>query len=319
MSGQTSNRPVVPLAAAVVACSLATLYFFARKHPSTNENKDDVIVELLPIEKAMAAGAGGDNAMSTLTWYQGDYEKAQRVLHERATFILQANPWLAGRVVKRNGKWALIYNPSQNSSVEDYFHCNSEIILSRNTPMKKLIATPLSLLLLKDSPTQPLFRITIIPCHDQPETYFALVVSMSHIVADGATFYNIINMLNFAEPVTSMIVTRINDSPQQQVQAMGGEEEYGILTSLGFIVNCILGILRGKLVSRYKTASQLYFVDKEKMKQTKLMSAQGVAYVSTNDVLTSWLLTRIPLSLRIHGTQFSRASGGTFSSTCRQL
>ena len=68
------------------------------------------------MEKTLAAGGGGDNAMSTLTWFRGDVGAATEVLRARTGAVLAANPWLAGRVRRVGGEWSLVY--SQDATVD---------------------------------------------------------------------------------------------------------------------------------------------------------------------------------------------------------
>jgi len=274
----------VPLTATVVVCSITALLLLKRRRQEKLPKQDEVIVDLLPIEKTLAAGFGGDNATSTLTWYRGDYNKVKEILQTRAEEILQANPWLGGRVVKQKGQYVLAYMCPLQVHLNSYFQCDLETHMSRNTPLDKLIVAPPHLLL-KNGHTQPLWKITMIPCHEKPETFFAIVFSMSHIIADGATFYKIQNMLTFAEPITSLIATRITDTRNQQIQAMGGEAEYAVLQSPGFIANCIWGVIQAKLFG-YKTESRVYLINKEEMNAAK----GETDFVSTNDILTSWFL-----------------------------
>lgn len=286
-------------------------------------------IELLPIEQVLANGGGGNNAMATLTWFRGDYRTTIPILQERMFYILKCNPWLGGRVVvvkkdttnKRQRRHVLQYNnhnmnTTTTSSLmeavtQHYFHVDTETILPRNTPITKFGST-LSHLLLKDGPTEPLWKVTIVPAHNDNDamnnnTCFALIVGMSHIIADGFAFYTIQNMLtNFANDdctiVKPLIVERLLSSEHQQIQMMGGRDaEYSILQSSSFLLNCIGGVLQAATIGP-KPQSRVYLVDSEEMetyKQRCIMnnnnndetaSSSSSSFVSTNDVLTSWFL-----------------------------
>mmetsp|Transcript_587 Transcript_587/g.1101 ORF Transcript_587/g.1101 Transcript_587/m.1101 type:complete len:446 (-) Transcript_587:1136-2473(-) len=284
----------ISFAATAGICSLVSLYWLHQSQKKDDHIPNDagtIKVDLLSIEKTLAGGGGGDNAMSTLTWFLGDCEKATGMLQKRADLILDANPWLAGRVRKYNGEYTLIY--PKVASVDDYFMVKPNL-LSREIPLQELGAK-LADHLLKTGPTEPLWKVSIYPCSSSTNR-FAVVVSMSHVVGDGATFFRIQNMLlNQSNSIESLELTRIHTTEEQQIEALGGKEEYGVLSSTGFIVNCIGGVLRAVWnKKRYGAISRIYLVDKEGMEKVKRDAVAGKsttpAFVSSNDVLTSWFL-----------------------------
>lgn len=293
MSMSTSkSRPLI--ATVVVACSIATMMLLRRRKCSkidTVSNNDNFIsIQLLPIEQTLAMGGGGDNAMSTLTWFQGNLEKTILLLQERCRAILEQNPWLGGRVVKQKGTYVLRYSPT-NLNLEEYFQVISTTSLSQDTPIHEL-GSHLKHLLLKNGPTQPLWKVTVIPSKDN-QLFIALVFTISHVIADGATFYKIQNMLTFAEPIEPLTVERIATTQQQeqQVERMGGEAEYSLLSSIPFVLNCIGGVLKALTIGP-KATTRTFLVDTEGMRIAKQEAATlgSVEFVSTNDVLTSWFL-----------------------------
>jgi hypothetical protein len=310
----------VTLAAAAAATTLligggAALYWkkkdaFAPRN--TNDDAEVVVVDLLPMEQTLAAGGGGDNAMSALTWFKSDKDVAavESFLKDRTAAILQANPWLTGRVRKVNGKYCLMYNKPATSaaSLPPYFHVVPNV-LARDLPLLEC-GTTLADRMLKTGPTESLFRVSIYPCAKHATRQFAVVVSMSHVIGDGFTFFKIQNMLlNQDEPVEALEVRRIVTTEEQTMQAMGGPAEVKVLSSGGFIVSCIAGVLRAALFpKKYGARACIFMVDPQGMEETKkaavattdstpasLSSADGTTkpkslFVSTNDVLTNWFL-----------------------------
>lgn len=290
MSASNNKHLSLAVATTVAACSLATLLLWKKRRAELlPPNKDKVVIELLPIEQTLAKGGGGDNSMSTLTWFRGDYMKTSEILQERTAEILKQNPWLGGRVVKRNGTWLLVYDSASSVPIQDHFQVDTDTALPRDTPVTKLGST-LSHLLIKDGPTQPLLKVTILPAQDKDQA-FAVIVCLSHIIADGATFYKIQNMLMFAEPVAPLIVERIPTTDKQQIEAMGGVKEYFILQSASFILNCVGGVLKAVTVGP-KVESRVYLVDPEAMEIAKRLATNDATtpFVSCNDVITSWFL-----------------------------
>jgi len=250
-------------------------------------------VELLDIEKTLYTS--DEAATSTITWFRGNYKAAAEILKARLAPILEANPWLTGRVVQRNGKLLLMYSKSNNIMIEEYIHILSpeDSPLSRDTPLDKLGAAS-SKLLVTNGPTQSLLQVTVVPSHNDPSTYFGVVVSMSHIVADGYTFYAIHNMLCSGDKVQSLIVERISDTHETQVAAMG-KDEYAYLKSAGYILNMVGGLVWSKFLPAYRVQTKYVRVDRAVMSKIKKLLAsldKNVPYISTNDVLTSWFLRK---------------------------
>jgi hypothetical protein len=280
----STSKHVVSFAMAFAVCGVSVYLFQTTRRHEEAPKSGQVFVSLLPIETTLAKGGGGDNPMSTISWFLGDIQHALQLLKERAEQVLHANPWLGGRVVKRNGTFVLSYNP-RNINLEDLFSSDETTTLDSNNG--KSVS---SRFLVTNGPTQPLWKLTVVSSTETNK--FAVVMSMSHIIADGATFYNLQNMLFYASPVEALIVQRIQTTQSQQIQAMGGMAEYAILQSAGFILNCILGVAKGKLVGPVPM-SRIYFVNDEEIQKMKLQQAaidDDVDYVSTNDILTSWFL-----------------------------
>lgn len=289
----STSKHVVSLAISVVVCGVS-LYLFqtTRRRDESNQvlTLPSEHVALLPIETTLAKGGGGNNPVSTITWFAGDVLHASQLLKERAEQVLQANPWLGGRVVKRNGVFVLSYNPT-NLNLQELFYSEQTTLLDSNNGQ----GVPLHFLVTNGG-TQPLWKLTVVSSSNNTErtNKFAVIMSMSHIIADGATFYNVQNMLLYASPVEPLIVKRIQTTRDQQIQAMGGMAEYAILQSAGFIANCIRGVIKGKLVGP-APISRIYFVKDEEIQTMKRQQAANgkdddVDYVSTNDILTSWFL-----------------------------
>lgn len=134
--------------------------------------------------------------------------------------------------------------------------------------------------------------MVVLPCKTNPSTYFAVIVSISHQVADGHTYYKIHSMLchNVAE-ITPLTVERRHQTNQQLIQLMG-RPEATFVKSRGFILNLLKGKLQ-PMVSSTKMKGRYVVVDAQEMVHLKQSAAatRAVPFCSTNDVLTSWFLS----------------------------
>ncbi|CAK9113113.1 unnamed protein product [Durusdinium trenchii] len=113
---------------------------------------------------------------------------------------------------------------------------------------------------------------------------FALVVSISHIIADGHTYYKLFSMLTQDIPVVSLNPSRKLHFHRQRLAAVG-ESEYDFIYSPGYVLNCL-----GSKVLYGRPRCRAYLVDAQKMNDVKVREAEthhDLSFVSTNDVLTS--------------------------------
>lgn len=293
--GATKSLSAGILVTTAVVSLTATMLWIKKPQRSCrslkeNENQDTKTHKLLAYEKGLHLQ--GQKPI-TLTWFRGDYRKAATILQERGAQILRCNPWLGGRVLKVNGELSLTY-ASDSNFVRDHYDLvePTDSPITRDTPVESL-GQELNSLLLTNGPTQPLFRLTIVPCRDNSVDSFAVVVGLSHLVGDGYTFYRIHNMLcgGDEEEIVSLDPVRIETTVEEQGATLGkAEAAYG--SSFGLM----LGMMRGLLLSMtVGPASEGKFtvVDTIKMSEEKSKQAattSDVSFVSANDVITSWFL-----------------------------
>jgi hypothetical protein len=279
-------RTDVLLSIAAAGAMAATLVWKSTGSWRAPKDDNEVEVELLDSEKRLY-NMGGLAAISTITWFRGDYQHAAGIVRAKSQQLLEANRWLTGHATISK----LVYNPKKLINMEEYFQCLApeKSPLARDTALDQLGVNSLALFVL-NGPGQSLFKVSIVPCSKNPSTHFAVVVSVSHIVADGYTFYALHGMLLGGNKLESMVVERIYATRQHQIAAMG-KHEYSIMSSAGFIVNNIGGVLYSKLFG-VKVHSHYVLLDTEAMADAKsaITSTKEVPFCSTNDILTSWYL-----------------------------
>jgi hypothetical protein len=292
-SGLSRRGDVLQVGSIAAAAIMAATLIWKRtgsRRALKDDNEEEV--ELLDIEKILYMG--GEAAISTITWFRGDYQHAAGIVRAKAQQLLEANRWLTGHATSCK----LVYNPKKLINLEEYFQCLApeKSPLARDTALDQLGANSSALLIL-NGPGQPLFKVSIVPCSKNPSTHFAVVVSMSHIVADGYTFYALHGML-LGGKVEPMVVERIYATRQHQISAMG-KYEYSIISSAGFIVNSIVGVLYSKLFG-VKVHTHYVLLDTKAMAEAKsaIAPTKEVPFCSTNDILTSWYLQN---SACLHG------------------
>ena len=275
-------------------------------NPSTNQDWNR-IVELLPIENW---SYHFDPPITTLTWFCGDHTKAAQILRHRVQQILYQNPWLGGSVVLRQKKVYLVfshYDTDVDGSVTSPMLQVDHHIRHVSTPNDSPIAMKAGTTTIQDLSNATrayrlskqeartcLWRVTILPCRNEPTKYFALIMSMCHAIGDGHTFYAIHRMLcsSGEESIPALLVDRIQTSQDQQIQLLGKEEfelkdSWTITWSVlgGFLWKSMTAFLLGPCMESY-----CFQVDQHKMQQLKEQAAKegNVPFVSTNDIIMSW-------------------------------
>jgi len=260
--------------------------------------------------------------LTTLTWFKGDFEAARLGLEKRMKRIIAKNPWLQGRISctsfwKGTYHLSYAYTPDEKDdydkiNVDENFNVidPTDSPVSREMPIVNqndaLLRSSIyfSDIFLETGPKEPLFKASIVPCATNPHDAFALVLQMSHALGDGATYYKVMNMLcskdenedsdgDDSNTIVELIPERIPNSKELQIEAMG-ETEHGYLTSTGFlgqtIYSMVLNQFRGPLKYDYNIFDPRS--DEMQMEEVKRAHAKdsGLPFVSTNDVLTSWLM-----------------------------
>lgn len=266
--------------------------------------------KLLPSE-AQILHLGLPQTLSACTWFRGDHHSIESSLRDKVRQIVKANPWLLGRIVRHEGAYHLVYNDSNN----DLDVAADEQVLVVLDPQTSITVTsPASHIaracsdgMVKDPRRENQWKIAILP---SSAGTFAVVCSMSHLVADGFTFYRIYKMLMGTSkyPIEAMDAKRFHASDRLQKETFGTVAQR-MLTSIGFLYHFALGLatemaMKALFPRMTSSASQMFLVDtnaitdmKKEYQETnhgthdvQQQQQQEVPFLSTNDILTSWFL-----------------------------
>jgi hypothetical protein len=209
--------------------------------------RDKRSVDLLPLERTLALL---EAPIATITFCEreksdmikNDDDENQDIveyLQARVTEIVAKNPWLGGWLARDPTTRAvkLYYDETGEQINGPIFRAfPSEIGLSRDTPYEQygslfeghdvLVQGNAEII---NCDRQPLWRVSVVPDQNSPRDRLALVVSMSHIVGDGFTYFRILNMLGNHAPIEAMNpVRRPHQFNEQLAQFVGLDEAYYI-------------------------------------------------------------------------------------------
>ncbi len=249
---------------ALTTCLLVTVCIIAliRQKKSTKQMSSEQAAESLRLTDPEAKFYKYDIPyICTITWMHGDYQSTKIHLQKRLEITGKKNPWLLGCIKLRQGSYHLMYSKLENgidsneSSRKMLHVVGDEGILNVVSPSSSPIShqAPLSKLngilhesglFVRNGPHEPLFKVSVIPCSENPYQRFALLVQISHAVGDGATHYKLFNMLCSMEEdnIAAMIPERIADCEKLQIDTLGREESL-LCSSGGNAIRAILDML----------------------------------------------------------------------------
>jgi hypothetical protein len=223
---------------------------------------------------------------------------------ERAQQIVEMNPWLAGRVIQgtldRNNVSlfdlacpVIMYDDDDETFRYDegrhFVHVMPpDSSIERYTPVETLYegtrehCAPASG---GSCDSDSLWRVTVIPCRQQPERYVALVCTLSHLVGDISVFYKLLGMLCGTDAIAALDMLSMVHLQHQRRQRTSVFQN-PLVTNVKGAMGAVERILFRRI------GKECWFlVQQEAMEATKQQESNNdtdIPFVSTNDVLTSW-------------------------------
>ena len=226
-------------------------------------------------------------AICTATFFEGSFSLAGSHFKTRFNSVLRSNPWLAGKIDKSKVEAKLTY--SNEPQLNDVFSLlDSPIDISPDTEYELLLKTCSTYSIGTNGSLNghqlaklsvPVCRLVVAPTKQVSQ--FVVLFSISHAIADGYTYYEILNMLTDSASVTIRALNPQRKMDfEQLVPKLMSPPVSKFLTSLTFLKAYLMGFLR-----KPKAKAMAYFVDESKVQQAKKRCTTG--FVSTNDILTS--------------------------------
>lgn len=238
--------------------------------------------------------------ITRVTFYEG--RAPLEFIKGKLAEIFDANPWLQGRLSRSEKKLMLRY-PRKPMDVDRFVRVVDIPELRFDMGFAELAHALRDLVVKRGSAcvdkAEDLFRVAVANISD---SQFAVMVSMSHVYADGHTFYEVYKMLSSTEPVRSLIADRVYTSRDDMDAVIrGGSDALPWLSSPGFIVNVV-----GSTLRRRAPTLNVFAVDRDKIGERKEEYGRKNEgrFITTNDILTSALFSATACDLIFMSVNF---------------
>ena len=214
--------------------------------------------------------------VTTATVLKGVSTTLIDTLKARVNDIVEKNPWLGGVLCKNHNNNVVIiqgryqcfqYLPDHNTVSYEY---------DLQTFIRQCSWYAVQTGWSSIDTDEILFRVSLIP-DAHVENQHILIVSMNHLLGDGALYYQIYNMINNASEVISLSPHR----PIHLDDAIDKHQGSGVKWFNSWSFLC--GVIYTKFFAPASTVTTSY-VNLEKVKKFK---EKHVGFISTNDILTS--------------------------------
>jgi len=231
--------------------------------------------------------------VSTVTYYQGT--PPLDLLRLQVKKVVASNPWLAGIVCRKDGHLQL-WVPEE-FEVEDLFaveECKQNLMEMTDQEKATFCAKHMINKGQAGWDDKPVFGVKVVV---DSSGHFVLLPSMSHVVADGHTFYTIHNMLTPGATVVAMRYKR-DLAFDKRICDFLGHKRWQLLTdNKGLLIHQIGRILLASKI--LKTEPLNFFVNQDYLKEKKRQhkATPETPYISTNDVITADYFNAISTTL----------------------
>jgi len=254
------------------------------------------------IDAGNAATYGAINAaptISTLTLLSGRHENLAQELKAAVDKVVEANPFLSARVVKKDNRFFL--EPGVHKDC--FFKVvppPKECPLIGSLDLKQKLHFLQSLESSFADPGNALFtvksgcQVFLVELMTFPEPYVCFVIHLSHLVGDAKTKYDIVSQLNAILKGQPLPVKLDWESPARSnfellPMSLKDRQKVANFGCFGWLGQFFFGPKR----ENHVTLLSKNQIEKEKEKYGQQPNGKGASFVSSNDVITAALTRAI--------------------------
>jgi len=232
-----------------------------------------------------------ENSITKICFFEGNNDTIYADVKERVLKLLELNPWLASTLIKEKKETMMAFDETKTPEelVDKILFQENDMCIDESMDYaqmqkaieKHVVSTGSKLLKTGDF----VFRVTLISHKINNTSGLALIFSLSHVPADGYTYYKLLNAFFDPAQITAMNYTRKFEAVGR-IEDFIGKTNYKFTSSAPMIVNVLKNLLFGKKVEYFSR-----FVDEERVDVIKEAYANNAEkefpFISTNDVITS--------------------------------
>ncbi len=246
------------------------------------ESKTVQSIALNKFENKLMRYEGGISACNL--FHSENKDAAVAFIHERFQQIVSTNPWLKGSCSKgKKGQIHLNFDTNETDVNPLIFSGQAPNSLSENSNYTDILSACEPYIVEKAfklyNKKDRLTKLVILNLDDKR---FLLMFSLSHLIGDGHTFYQIFNMLSSQSEVIGLDVTRKNEI--EQARDIIPKSNANFIFSPRMLFWAIT-----RAFSRKKMRIDSFELNHTYLQQQKLVTKESgiVPFVSTNDILSS--------------------------------
>ncbi|ORY39337.1 hypothetical protein BCR33DRAFT_831069 [Rhizoclosmatium globosum] len=263
---------------------------------------------LTAFEETVATRA---SSMENVTFFVG--EPPIEFLRNRVETIIRLNPFLAGRFYKpdiKDSKIELRVQCSEEGVLYDSVDLSAHFQVIRDIDFSPAdgyvnvcgkisripnLVIPIAKVCLETN--APLFRVAVLLHSNKKQ--FAVVTTLSHTIGDGFSFYSLYKMLSYNVQPYAMIFDRVDTKLAEREVFPDSSKDISkfAMPVFGSLISTIASYIVAKIRI---TVVSLYFCvwgmvntpSINWINEQKAIAIKESGYVSTNDCLAHWILTR---------------------------
>jgi len=264
-----------------------------------------VTVKLMKDEKG---GLMWEEGIASVSFYTGNFAEASAAILEQFKKIVAANPWLAGRLVKSKEDGVCLVHPASPSEedINRLFQSTSfgDTGGFKLAPNASYVDTCRSMYKSKKRVVVGAGMqdvCTILTLSESSPGEFALIFSISHVIGDGRTKYDILNMLSPGTEVTALVSTRIM-SFSESMRDMCGRRELAWIDKPSSLF-MMMGAVMPAMMGCKKVTCTAFKLCPDRVAEIKQSATKDgdVSYVSTNDIITSTFFSSCKVRIGVMG------------------
>jgi hypothetical protein len=273
----------------IIASSLLLRNVFQRQCGSIKFNDNETKENLTKVEKTTMMMVF---PISTLTFYEG--ELPLEYLRQKISRIMSLNPWLAGCLKSSASESVYLSYPTILDSdriLDDYLYIiNAPDLTESSYNMMLETCKQYSLNIGHKclDKNEKLTRWVLFRINDHK---FAIMFTVSHVIADGFTYYALYSMLDVNTLVKSMIVKRNMNFMRYVIEYLGIQQaQFGhqLPTLLSLILSTIFRSIKVFRPSLPVSSTLIEHIKDSYKNSVKTGNQSNLpSFISTNDILTS--------------------------------